>query len=300
MYERMNKLLKTATKAIVAVSGLISVTACATLKPESLSLLQAKSAAEIKLYVLDCGTVQARDLSLFNPKVDKGMKMDMAVPCYVIEHPTKGTLVWDSGLSDNFFNEKNGVEIYQGAFNLSVNKTMLSQLQEIGIDADKITYFAPSHLHIDHSGNANYFANSTLLMQKVEYDIAFSEDAKKYDFDINNYSQLKTSKYIALQGDYDVFGDGSAVILSTPGHSPGHQSLYLKLKETGPIILSGDLYHFEKNRQDYGIPVWNDKKLTIRSFAKIDTIIDQTSAKLWIQHDPEDAKVMRMSPEYYQ
>ncbi|MEH6450475.1 MAG: N-acyl homoserine lactonase family protein [Oleispira sp.] len=299
MNERMNNLLKTSAKAIVAVSGLIVLTACATAKPESLALLQANSVAEIKLYVLDCGTVQARDLSVFNPKVDKGIAMDMAVPCYVIEHPTEGTLVWDAGLNDKFSSEENGVEIYQGAFNLIVNKTMQSQLQEIGIDADKVTYFAPSHLHLDHSGNANYFANSTLLMQKVEYDIAFSDDAKKYDFDINNYSALKASKYIGLQGDYDVFGDGSAVILSTPGHSPGHQSLYLKLKETGPIILSGDLYHFEKNRRDYGIPIWNDKKLTIHSFAKIDHIIDKTSAKLWIQHDPEEAKVMRMAPEFY-
>jgi len=137
-------------------------------------------------------------------------------------------------------------------------------------------------------------------MQQSEYQVAFSKDAANYGFDINNYSALKDTKRIPLQGDHDVFGDGSAIILSTPGHSPGHQSLYLKLPETGPVILSGDLYHFHENRQDYGIPVWNDKKSTISSFAKIDNILDNTSAKLWIQHDPEEAKTMRMSPAYYQ
>ncbi|EPJ46127.1 MAG: hypothetical protein OFPI_35130 [Osedax symbiont Rs2] len=292
----MNKL----TKSLLKVSGLMLLSTVAAAETASIESLQAKSATQIKLYVLDCGAVQARDLSVFNPKIDKGVQMDMAVPCYVVKHPNKGTLVWDAGLSDAMASEKNGVEFYEGAFNLSVNKTMLSQLQEIGIEPEKVSYFAPSHLHVDHSGNANYFADSTLLIQQAEYQVAFSADAANYGFDITNYSALKDAKRIDLQGDHDVFGDGSAVILSTPGHSPGHQSLYLKLPETGPVILSGDLYHFEKNRQDYGIPVWNDKKSTINSFAKIDNILDKPSAKLWIQHDPEEAKSMRMSPAFYQ
>ncbi|MCJ8297395.1 MAG: N-acyl homoserine lactonase family protein [Pseudomonadales bacterium] len=292
----MNKLSKTMLK----LSGLMLLSTVTAAEPVSIESLQAKSAAQIKLYVLDCGTVQARDLSVFNPKIDQGVQMDMAVPCYLIKHPSKGTLVWDAGLSDAIASEENGVEFYEGAFNLSVKKTMLSQLQEIGVEPAQVTYFAPSHLHVDHSGNANYFADSTVLMQQSEYQVAFSADAANYGFDINNYSALKDAKRIQLQGDHDVFGDGSAVILSTPGHSPGHQSLYLKLPETGPVILSGDLFHFEKNRQDYGIPIWNDKKSTISSFAKIDNILDQTSAKLWIQHDPEEAKSMRMSPAYYQ
>ncbi len=287
------------SKAMMKLSGLMLMSTFAVAKPISTQLLQTKSAAQIKLYVLDCGTVQARDLSLFNPKIDKGVKMDMPVPCYVIKHPSKGTLVWDAGLNDELASQENGVERYQGAFNLSVKKTMRSQMREIGLDAHEVTYFAPSHLHLDHSGNANYFANSTLLIQQIEYQIAFSKDAAKYDFDINNYSALKDAKRIELQGDHDVFGDGSAVMLSTPGHSPGHQSLFLKLPQTGPVILSGDLYHFEKNRINYGIPVWNDKKSTISSFARIDNIIDQTSAKLWIQHDPQEAKTMRMSPAFY-
>lgn len=292
----MNKLSKT----MMTLSGLMLLSSAALAQSIAIESLQAKSAVPIKLYVLDCGTVQARDLSVFNPKIDKGVQMDMAVPCYVIKHPTKGSLVWDAGLNDVIASEENGVEFYEGAFNLSVKKTMLSQLQEIGIEPAQITYFAPSHLHVDHSGNANYFADSTLLIQQTEYQVAFSTEAANYGFDIKNYSALKDAERVSLQGDHDVFGDGSAVILSTPGHSPGHQSLFLKLPKTGPVILSGDLYHFEKNRQDYGVPIWNDKKSTISSFAKIDHILDQTSAKLWIQHDPEQAKNQRMSPAYYQ
>ena len=291
----MKKLVNT----IIKLSGLMLLSAVVSAKPISITSLNTKSATDIKLYVLDCGTVKTRDLSLFNPQVEKGKHMDMAVPCYVIKHPTKGTLVWDAGLKDDISEHKSGVDSHEGAFHLTVNKTMLSQLQEIGLEPKDVTYFAPSHLHLDHSGNANYFAHSTLLMQESEHQIAFSKNAANYGFDISLYSALENAKHIALQGDYDVFGDGSVIILSTPGHSPGHQSLYIKLVETGPVILSGDLFHFEENRMNYGIPVWNDKKLTIQSFARIDKILDNTSAKLWIQHDPEEAKSKRMSPEFY-
>lgn len=296
----MKRMIPAHMRIIMALLGFVALAGCAATKTNTMALLQQDSDIELKLYVLDCGTVQARDLSLFNPGVDKDVAMDMAVPCYVIKHPEKGILVWDAGLSDSLVSEEGGLEVYQGAFNLVVKNTMLSQLQEIGIEMDEVTYFAPSHLHFDHSGNANYFSSSTLLMQQVEYDIAFSTEATKHSFDDKHYSKLQQAKHIGLQGDYDVFGDGSVVILSTPGHSPGHQSLYLKLQQTGPVILTGDLYHVEKNRKDYGIPVWNDKKMTVQSFAKIDRIIEQTAAALWIQHDPEEAKTTRLSPEFYQ
>jgi len=136
----MNKISKT----LIKLSGLMLMSTFAAAEPISTALLQAKSAAQIKLYVLDCGTVQARDLSVFNPKIDKGVAMDMSVPCYVIKHPSRGTLVWDAGLNDEFISQENGVEVFQGTFNLIVKKTMRSQMQEIGIDADEVTYFAPS------------------------------------------------------------------------------------------------------------------------------------------------------------
>jgi len=291
--------MKHSISKIVTLSSLLLLSSVASAKSISINSLNAKSAIKLKLYVLDCGTVQARDLSLFNPQLPKGKQMDMAVPCYVIKHPTRGTLVWDAGLQDKISKSSNGVEAYQGAFHLSVKKTMLSQLQEIGLEPKNVTYFAPSHLHLDHGGNANYFTHSKLLMQQSEYQAAFTKEAVNYGFDINHYAKLKSATHISLNGDHDVFGDGSTIILSTPGHSPGHQSLYVKLPETGPVILSGDLYHFEDNRKNYGIPVWNDKKLTVQSFAKIDNILDNTSATLWIQHDPDEAKSKKMSPNFY-
>ncbi|MBU2893832.1 N-acyl homoserine lactonase family protein [Colwellia sp. D2M02] len=291
--------MKKLISKIITVSCVMLLSATVSAKTISIESLNAKSTVKIKLYVLDCGTIQARDMSLFNPLLSTRKPMNMAVPCYVIKHPTKGILVWDAGLQDDIAKSSHGVEAHQGVFHLTVKRTMLSQLKEIGGEPKNVTYFAPSHLHLDHSGNANYFTQSKLLMQNSDYQLAFSKDAAKYGFDVNHYFELKSAEHVPLNGDYDVFGDGSTIILSTPGHSPGHQSLYLKLVKTGDVILSGDLYHFAENRANYGIPVWNDKKQTIQSFAKIDHILDNTSASLWIQHDPEEAKLKNMSPNFY-
>ncbi len=253
----------------------------------------------LKLYVFDCGLVQARDISIFNPAVDKGVAMDMAVPCYLIKHP-KGTLFWDGGLPDAFNEMKDGLEYYDGAFNLSVPKTLKSQLQEIGVDPASVDYLALSHLHVDHAGNANYFDQSTWLIQENEHTIAFSDQAEQLGFIPKDYANLKDSKTVKLHGDHDVFGDGSVVILFAPGHSPGHQVLWVDLAKTGPIIISGDLYHFQKNRENYGIPIWNAKRESIHSFVRIDNILEKTKATLWIEHDKPLFDSLKKSPAFYE
>jgi len=261
--------------------------------------VQATGNVPLQLNVFECGRVLARDISIFNPAADKGVSMKMAVPCYLITHP-KGTVFWDGGLPDALIDKKDGLEYYEGAFNFSVKKTLISQLEEINIKPSDIDFLALSHLHVDHAGNANYFSESTWLVQDNERTIAFSKDAGNYGFIPHDYAQLKNSKTVKLNGDHDVFGDGSVVILSTAGHSPGHQSLWVDLPKTGPVIISGDLYHFQKNRENYGIPIWNSKKESIHSFARVDNILDRTKAALWIQHDMPLFKSLKKSPAFYE
>ncbi len=252
----------------------------------------------LKLYVLDCGKIIARDVSvLFSPGVDKGLEVEMADSCYLIQHPSKGAFFWDAGLSDALKAMPDGMENY--GLNFSVSNTLKAQLKSIGINPSEITYLAFSHLHPDHTGNASYFTQPTWLVQKVDYDIAFTDTAVKYGYNPKDYSHLKTAPVIKLNGDYDVFGDGSVVIVFTPGHSMGHQALFVDLPETGPIILSGDLYHFKKNRDNYVIPAHNVKKATIQSFAKIDNILQKTHAELWIQHDKQQFDSLKLAPLFY-
>lgn len=284
---------------VAASVAVISPTATAATPPRVTGEITAKGAVPLKLYIFDCGHIKTRDVSLFNPLLEKGGHKDLADPCYLIQHP-KGTLVWDAGVPDALIENKSGLEVMDGIFNFSVSKTLGAQLTEIGVDPSKIDFLAFSHLHNDHTGNAGLFKNSTWLMQEAEYNMAFSENAKNYGYRPQDYSNSMGKMILKLRGNHDVFGDGAVIIISTPGHSPGHQSLFVDLPKTGPVLLSGDLYHFKENRDNYGIPVWNSKKETIHSFALIDTLLEKTKASLWIQHDKEQYDALRHSPLFYE
>ena len=117
------------------------------------------------------------------------------------------------------------------------------------------------------------------------------------------FSALKNSKTVLLDGDHDVFGDGSVVIISTPGHTPGHQSLFVKLPKTGAIVLSGDLYHYpaERTLKDFTpfANLGNAEKETA-SKAKIEALLKEKKATLWIQHDILAYAQLKKSPAYYE
>ena len=173
--------------------------------------------------------------------------------CYLVVHP-RGALLFDTGLPDSArgrpFNETplgGRPDPPSTAYWMLVTSTLKSQLAEIGYMPDRISYLALSHFHGDHVGNANDYAAATWLVQKTEYDAMFGPGVAPERIN-PNYRLLKNSKTQILQGDHDVFGDGSVVLKSTPGHTPGHQSLYVKLARSGGIVLSGDLYHYPEER----------------------------------------------------
>ena len=167
----------------------------------------------------------------------------------MIVHP-RGTLLFDTGLGDRYFGRPFNESCLVTRLALRplqsfvlVTKTVKSQLEAIGYPPSKIDYLAMSHPHADHVGNANDFAGSTFLVHKGDYDMMFGPGVK-----VNpGYAALKNSKTKIIEGDYDVFGDGTVVLKFTPGHTPGHQSLYLKLAKTGGVVLSGDLYHYPED-----------------------------------------------------
>ncbi|MGQ0794031.1 MAG: N-acyl homoserine lactonase family protein [Deltaproteobacteria bacterium] len=263
--------------------------------------LVAGEKAKVKLYVFDCGYITANDLSIFSSEgFYKGETKELVDSCYLVIHPTKGMLLWDAGLSDSLISKPEGVVVGGGAFTLKVKKTLASQLQVIGVKPEDVTYIAFSHLHFDHTGNANAFTNATWLVQGVEFDAGFGPDAEKLFFDPSTYNKLKSGKVEKLDGDKDVFGDGSVIIYAAPGHTPGHQVLYVNLRKSGPIVLSGDLYHFEKNRTFRRVPAFNfDKEATKTSIGRVEDIVAKENAQFWIQHDTEQNAKIKHSPEFY-
>jgi N-acyl homoserine lactone hydrolase len=252
---------------------------------------------ELRLYVLDCGHATFQDMGGFSDTGEyDGRPGDIAVPCFLIRHP-KGDLLWDTGLGDRFAANKEGSDAAPGV-HVTVPNTLLVQLQELDLSPKQVKFVAFSHLHWDHTGNANEFPDSVWIMNNAELAAALVLPPPSGVLP-ETWSAYKNAKNEMIDDDYDVFGDGAVMILRAPGHTPGHQVLKLKLKKSGTVILSGDLYHLRSNRQFKRVPVYNVNRAdTLASMSRIETIIRNTGGRLIIQHDPRDYRLLPKPPAY--
>lgn len=257
-----------------------------------------KPPKSVRLYIFDCGIIHTTNADAYSLKKEEVGSTEMSIPCLMVAHP-KGTLMWDNGdIPDNMF-KPGGGPVQAGV--VTQNAPLLPQLAAVGYTPADITYLAMSHYHGDHVANANAFAGSTWLVRKVERDRMFS-DTPIPRSDPANYNQLKNSKTTIIDKDeYDVFGDGKVIIKSTPGHTPGHQSLFLKLAKTGPVVLSGDLYHYPEERSLNRLPVAEfNKDQTAASRADLEVFLKKTGAQLWIQHDILGNAKLKKAPDFYE
>ncbi len=257
---------------------------------------KAQPPKSLRLYVFDCGRLDIPDTSAYRLKKEELASSAMSAPCFLVAHP-KGTLMWDTGpVADGTF--QNGVGKLRYA---TTTKTLTSQLAQIGCKPSDITYLALSHFHWDHVGNANLFAGSIWLTPKAERDYMFM-DPPSTRTEPENFSALKNAKTVYITtADYDVFGDKTVIIKAAPGHSPGHQVLYLKLAKFGPLVLSGDLYHYPEERQRGLVPTTEyNADQTVASRAVIEKFLKDTHAQFWIQHDMIGYEKLKKSPAYYE
>jgi N-acyl homoserine lactone hydrolase len=251
-----------------------------------------------RLYILDCGVLKRGEPTAYGlTREQVGGVTDFADPCFLILHP-RGAMLWDVGIIPDDQIKPGGVEVTAANGINAATKTLRGQLRELGLTPRDITFLAISHGHADHIANANEYSGSTLLMQKAEWNSLFSAEAEKQPL-FAVYSALKNSKTVKLEGDHDVFGDGTVVLKSTPGHTPGHQSLFLKLAKTGPVLLTGDLYHYSAERTLKKIPTRDNQQQTAAARAAIDDLLQKTGAQLWIQHDMGANAKLKKSPLYY-
>lgn len=283
--------MKKLTLLFVLLGACLTATAAAAEK-------HPKPPKSLRLYIFDCGVIHTTNVDTYSLKKEEVGSTEMAIPCIMVVHP-KGTLMWDNGdIPDSAFKPGGGSAT---AGVVTQAKPLLPQLAEVGYTPADITYLAMSHYHGDHVANANAFAGSTWLVRKVERDRMFSNDPIPRS-DPANYSALKNSKTVIIDKDeYDVFGDGKVIIKSTPGHTPGHQSLFLKLAKTGPVVLSGDLYHYPEERTLGRLPVTEfNKDQTAASRKELDAFLKKTGAQLWIQHDFLGNAKLKKAPAFYE
>jgi N-acyl homoserine lactone hydrolase len=253
--------------------------------------------ASPRIYVFDCGDIKGLDPALFHFKKEELAATDFVVTCYLIAHP-KGTLMWDVGVIPDSAFKGDGAPVTVGRS--TVTKPLKAQLAAVGYTPGDMTYLALSHYHSDHTANANDFAGATWIVQQAERDVMFAEKPQGI-IQPASFSALEDAKTIILKNeDHDVFGDGTVVIRSTPGHTPGHQALFVRLAKTGPILLAGDLYHYPEEKTFNRFPTFEfNVEQSAASRAKMDALVMQTGAQMWIEHDLATHAKLKKAPAYY-
>jgi N-acyl homoserine lactone hydrolase len=249
-----------------------------------------------RIYIFENGNIRGLDPKLFNFTAAEIKQPDFVNVSYLVVHP-KGTLQFDAGAIPDSHFKGDGAPVTEGI--MSASKPLLPQLAAAGYRPSDVTYFALSHYHSDHTGNANEFAAATWIVQKPDHDWMFA-DKPAGIIQPGTYSALRNAKKRMLDNeDLDVFGDGTVRIVSAPGHTPGHQVLFVRLPKRGPVVLGGDLYHYPEERTTGRIPTFEFNAEQSRAArAKVEALLKQTGAELWIEHDIATHEKLPKAPGY--
>ena len=254
-----------------------------------------------KLFVFDCGRIRLPNIEAFNLQETDTDVRELSAPCYVVDH-AKGQLLWDAGLPSEVAAAEGWVVRPDGLAN-TLDETLASQMQRmsLGFDMDTLEYVAFSHIHWDHVGASNDVTSGTWLVQQGDYDAAHAEGNMSVPaVQPELLVGIKERPTQVLSGDHDVFGDGTVQLIAADGHTPGHQVLFVDLAETGPVVLSGDLYHFQFSRVNRVVPLFNvDAERTLQSMDKVEALVTMMGADLWLQHDASLFESQQKAPGFY-
>lgn len=263
---------------------------------------EAVTESPLKLYVFECGRLRFDTVTNFGVNDDETDVRELVVPCYVVDHPD-GRLLWDGGLPSAINYDEEGQDENGWVGNAKLEYTLAEQLVAagLGFDLSSLDYMAFSHIHYDHVGVANEISGATWLVQRGDYEAAFAEPITVPAVQPELLTNLRDADRLILDGDHDVFGDGRVRLISAPGHTPGHQVLFLDLEWTGPLVLSGDLYHFRISRDDRRVPVFNvDPEMSLQSMDKVEAFVAEQGAMFWIEHDLALFQTLQTAPRYYE
>jgi N-acyl homoserine lactone hydrolase len=264
---------------------------------------RAQSVGIDRLYVLECGHGVAPDQGHFSPGINEGKPVEFADDCYLIRH-AKGYFLWGTGIPDRYLTIPAGVPSFGGRPNWVVTRGLAKQLEQIGVKPSEVRYVGIANIHIDHVGNLDMFPGAKVLIQKSELKYWRSRPravGMPVGMPQDEQQQLKDGlDFMEIDGDQDVFGDGSMMLIANPSVTPGDQSLLVKLPKTGSILLSGDFIHFQYH-WDHGIVPGNvaDKKMGAESIKRVSAIVAQHGAQMWIQHDKPQSESRKFAPNYY-
>ncbi len=250
-----------------------------------------------KLIALPGAMLRMKEADLMEGGSDK--MLDLPCPSYLIEHP-KGLVLFDTGCNPQVAVDPVGywgkvAEFLQVRF--SPDLVVDAQLKLLGYKPADVKYVVVSHLHLDHSGGLALFPHAQFLIMKGELPYAYWPDRHaRAGFIFNDLVPTRRFDWKELEGDTDLFGDGSLKMLKTAGHTPGEASLFVRLRHR-PILLTGDTVHIRAQLgtlAPMGVD-WNKSEAS-ESIRRLKEMQDRGEARLWISHDPEDWAEFPHSP----
>lgn len=261
------------------------------------SPVSAQEAPDLEMWQLDCGTIELTDAGDFSDAhLYDGEERTLVVNCYLIRNADQ-YMLWDAGLSKDLI----GISYTEGAFTVSMKRSLVDQLAELTLSPEDINLAAVSHYHFDHTSQLADFPDATLLIGTADWDVVKAAQEPNQLVDPRPFTPWlgeDTAPVTAIAQDHDVFGDGSVLIKATPGHTPGHASLLVRLPEKGDVLLTGDLYHFEEQVTNRGVPQFNTNRAdTLASMARFDAIAKSLDATVIIQHDSRHLDRLPTFPE---
>ena len=253
------------------------------------------ASAPIKLWRLDCGTVQVNDLDVFSDtRAYVGRRRTLTDSCYLIRHGER-YMLWDAGLPAALVGVPTSA---RGAMSMTVGITIVDQLARIGVKPEQIELLGISHLHGDHIGQASSFPGATLMIGAGDWA---SLTAKPSPPGVNAVPLAHwvrgRGKVDPVTRDRDIFGDGSVTMIDLPGHTDGHHGLLVRLRRGGAVLLSGDQFHFAENYASNGVPSFNaDRAATLASHDRFKKLAANLRARVIIQHEPADVAKLPAFP----
>jgi len=252
----------------------------------------ARAPANLQMWRLDCGEIRVTNLDVFSDTYSYvGREKTLTDSCYLIRNGNR-YLLWDTGLPGALAGQPEGG---QEPFRISLRTRIRDQLRRMGVRPEQISFVGISHHHFDHTGQAADFPGATLLIGDEDWEAIRTDPRQAALFRPWVEGGARRE---AIARDHDVFGDGSVVMLDMPGHTAGHHGLLVRLPQTGPVLLTGDLFHFQENMNNRGVPGFNvDRADTLASFDRFREIARSLGATIIIQHEPADIAKLPAFPE---
>lgn len=260
----------------------------------TVSPLAAQTKPDLEMWRLDCGSLEISDVESFSDAhLYDGKPKTLTDSCYLIRHGDR-YMLWDTGLSADLVKQPYTWTVYT----MSLRRTLVDQLAQLGLNPEDIDIVGISHMHFDHVAQAKRFPGAELVIGSADADaIAAGKDEDMTKDLANWFGEGATGKVTRVAKDKDVFGDGSVTMIATPGHTPGHSSLLVRLPRTGPVLLTGDLYHFTEQVENRGVPQFNTNRAdTLASMDRFDRTARALNAKVVIQHEQAHVALLPAFP----